>query len=381
MKRLPIIVCLIIWAFYHPATGRPLSATPLSETENAYNPIPNPDGSLIAYVRTGWWRPGGSGGFGRSNLVSEVKLMNADGKILSPRILADAFLHGWTPDGKYLICYRDAEFWIVSPDGEISKSGHLPEQSDSYEVSERVAFLSSSDSILWLQNDYTNIKRTATSPSTEYMTRDLVRSIIRSSRGEVAIFKPQLNADEMLVPSPNERYLALIRTNPRGRDTYLWTYDLQNKTWADLGKIIIHPDDNWDYIKPAWNPWFADGSRLAFVSASGIVVSTPDGKSKQLLVKAERAGLASPSPDGRYVAYATFEPRPMKQQPALTFWGNSTLWVVPIAPKSDARPVTSKDKDATYSLRWLNNHQLVFDRIADELFYKKARLWKVDTNQ
>src|ERR1700691_3358488 len=33
----------------------------LSE-ENGYNPIPSPNGKLIAYVRTGWGRPGGGGG-------------------------------------------------------------------------------------------------------------------------------------------------------------------------------------------------------------------------------------------------------------------------------------------------------------------------------
>ena len=389
MRSLIIIVCMLIGASSHPAMGQLLKAVPLSETENAYNPIPNPDGSLIAYVRTGWGRPGGSGGFGSSNLVSEVKLMNADGKILSSRMLSDAFLYGWTSDGNNLICFRDWEYSIVSPDGKILKSGHLPELSDSYDVSERVAFLSASDSILWLQNDYTNIKRTATSSSTEYMKRDFVRSVVQSSHGEVTKFDGELNsdddagfnADEMLVLSPNEKYLALIRTNPRGRDNFLWTYDLQNKKWANLGKIIIHLDDGWDYIKPAWNPWFVDSSRLAFVSASGIVVSTPDGKSNQILIKAARAGLATPSPDGRYIAYATFEPRPMKQQPALKFWGGSTLWVTPVAPNSKARAVTLKDKDTTYSLHWLTNHQLVFDRIADELFYRKARLWKVDIDQ
>jgi hypothetical protein len=30
----------------------------LLSKENAYNPIPSPDGKYIAYVRTGWGRPG-----------------------------------------------------------------------------------------------------------------------------------------------------------------------------------------------------------------------------------------------------------------------------------------------------------------------------------
>src|SRR5438105_15270490 len=77
----------------------------LSETENAYNPIPSPDGKMIAYVRTGRWEKG-SGGFGQSNLRSEVKVMDSHGQILTDTPLAETFLAGWTSDGKHIICYR-----------------------------------------------------------------------------------------------------------------------------------------------------------------------------------------------------------------------------------------------------------------------------------
>jgi WD40-like Beta Propeller Repeat len=75
----------------------------LSE-ENAYNPIPSPNGKMIAYVPTGWGRPGGSGGFGRSNLVSEVMVIADDGKPITATPLTDTFLAGWTPDGSALVC-------------------------------------------------------------------------------------------------------------------------------------------------------------------------------------------------------------------------------------------------------------------------------------
>jgi WD40-like Beta Propeller Repeat len=67
----------------------------LSSTENAYNPIASPDGKYIAFVRTGRWSEG-SGGFGRSNLRSEVAFMDADGNVLtgdSP--LAASFKNGF----------------------------------------------------------------------------------------------------------------------------------------------------------------------------------------------------------------------------------------------------------------------------------------------
>jgi hypothetical protein len=34
--------------------------------------------------------------------------------------------------------------------------------------------------------------------------------------------------------------------------------------------------------------------------------------------------------------------------------------------------------DETYDLRWLGDHALVFDRVADDLFLNKSRIWKVD---
>src|SRR3954468_8110182 len=92
----------------------------LSDVENAYNPIPSPDGKLIAYVRTGWARAGGSGGFGRSNLRSEIGVMTTLGKVLSPTPLGNAFLFGWTRDGKDLICYRDLHFLLLEPYGGVS---------------------------------------------------------------------------------------------------------------------------------------------------------------------------------------------------------------------------------------------------------------------
>jgi hypothetical protein len=66
----------------------------LLSTENAYNPIPSPDGRYIAYVRTGWGRPGGSSGFGRSNLVSEVAVIEASGSLIEKNPVADASYPG-----------------------------------------------------------------------------------------------------------------------------------------------------------------------------------------------------------------------------------------------------------------------------------------------
>jgi hypothetical protein len=40
------------------------------------------------------------------------------------------------------------------------------------------------------------------------------------------------------------------------------------------------------------------------------------------------------------------------------------------------RSVTAKNPDEVYDLKWLNNGELVFDRVADEDLFQHARLWK-----
>jgi hypothetical protein len=75
MRTLVILVFVILVfssALLLPHAQAQATNETLLSAENAYNPIPSPDGKYIAYVRTGWGKPGGSGGFGRSNLVSEL---------------------------------------------------------------------------------------------------------------------------------------------------------------------------------------------------------------------------------------------------------------------------------------------------------------------
>ena len=124
----------------------------LLSAENAYNPIPSPDGKYIAYVRTGWGRPSGSGGFGRSNLVSEVAVLDTGGSLVVKNPIADAFLSGWTPDSSNLVCYRDGEYSLVSIDGKRSTKGRLPAATNVLGT-ERVSYLARSGTVIWSQQD------------------------------------------------------------------------------------------------------------------------------------------------------------------------------------------------------------------------------------
>ncbi len=327
---------------------------PLS-TDNAYNPIPSSDGKYIAYVRTGWGRETGSGGFGRSNLVSDVRVMDAKGNLLAKKSLADAFLSAWTQQGGHLICYRDGSYLLLSMDGERLQEQRLPRGT------ERASFFSGSGTAIW--------NRRGGEPFS---------SVLETPHGIIAQHSGWLG--ELIAPSPNGRYLAIAGG---WSQTHLWVYDTELKKWAYMGDVDIHPDPDWDYIKPSWNPWFADSSRLVFFTHKNTVLSigSPDGKQRTDILVKGPAGLAAPSPDGHLVAYVTFEPRPRKERPDLQFWGGTQVWVVSPSGKPEPRAVTQKSPDETYDLRWLDEHALVYDRVADVPLFKHSRIWRVDVQR
>ena len=190
--------------------------------------------------------------------------------------------------------------------------------------------------------------------------------------------KEEVLRQERVVPSPDGRYLAVFGEFP---EADLRVYDLRLESWTDLGRISIHPDKDWSYIQPNWNPWFADGSRLVFLRDSMLVIATPDGTEKTEIKIDGPAGLPVPSPDGQSIAYVTFEPRPMQVRPDLQFWGGTTILVVPVTVGSKTRTVTLKNPDEVYDLKWLNNGALVFDRFADEVSYRHARIWKATVSR
>jgi Tol biopolymer transport system component len=329
----------------------------LLSTENAYNPIPSPDGKYIAYVRTGWGREGGSGGFGRSNLVSQVAIIDGNG-IAASKFLADAFLSGWTSHAAQIVCYRDGEYSFVSKEGNRSGEGRFPAATNVMGT-ERVSYLPRSGKMIWSrQSGFQTVLET---PSGMLAQRDGWQG-------------------DLIAPSPDGKYVAITGGWPQ---SHLWVYDIDRNHWADLGEASIHPDRDWDYIKPSWNPWFANSSRLVYFTqhSSVLSISDPDGKQRTDVQIDGKAGLAASSPDSQSLAYVTFEPRPRKERSDLQFWGETRVWVISLTGKGEPRPVTTTSRDETYDLRWLDGHTLVFDRVADVPFYRQSRLWKVDVSR
>ncbi|GAG25434.1 unnamed protein product, partial [marine sediment metagenome] len=254
-----------------------------SPNQNAYNAIPSPDRTKVAFVQTGWGRPGGSGGFGRSNLRSYVTVADKHGNLLTEKPLADAFLAGWTPDGEALVCYRDWRFFLVSLEGTKSQAGQIPDQESR---PERVQYHPATRRFLWLERDYGE-------------------GVVRTDDGKVLARHKNVLWPSYFALSNDGKWLAAVSRK------HLVVLDLVAKKWSDLGPVTIHPHRDWDYIKPSWNPWFDDSTRLAFVSEGAVVVATPDGKQKRTLCRLPaHGGLATSSPDGKQVAYVTFGERP-----------------------------------------------------------------------
>jgi hypothetical protein len=86
-------------------------------SQNGTVPMVSPDGQYVAYVETGWGRPGGSGGFGRSNMMSLTHITKSDGK--DDRIVSDMFLVQWMPDSKSIASARDGYMAITDLHGDI----------------------------------------------------------------------------------------------------------------------------------------------------------------------------------------------------------------------------------------------------------------------
>lgn len=51
--------------------------------------------------------------------------------------------------------------------------------------------------------------------------------------------------------------------------------------------------------------------------------------------------------------------------------------VISVVEGSRPRRLTEKNSDEVLDLKWLDSETLVFDRVADVMFYKQARIWKV----
>jgi hypothetical protein len=327
--------------------------------ENAYNPIPSPDASGIVAVRTGWRRPGGSGGLGRSNLVSNLIILDREGHTLSSKPVADGFAADWTKAG--IVSFRDGAYALTSADGSVLQQGRVcpgrPLAEALPTCAERVAYLSTLDSFVSVFQKFGD-------------------SVLVTPSGDLSTRHHPKFLGQWLAPSPGERYIAV---GPGRLGRSLSVYDLREKAWIEFGPIVIHPSPDWEWWEPGWSPWFADGSRLAFFNAQELVVSSSDGRRKRVILRTDDpAGLATPSPDGRAIAYATFASRPRTSGGGnQAMWDCTGIWVVRLQSPDRPQRLVEQTSDLTLNLRWLDNEHLVFDRVRAGI-PPKGRLWMVN---
>jgi hypothetical protein len=317
---------------------------------NAYNPVPNASGSRVAYVLTGRGRVGGSGGMGRSNLKSTLAFSGADGGSL-PSAPIEFFLDRWI-DASSVSCYRDWHFGIGTDQG-LRTTGSM----NGPRPSERVTYLATLQTFVWLDD---------VSGAT----------VLQTPGGPLGRLGITAALDSLVVPSPNEQYLAVASNGGR-----LAIYNVRTKKSVDLGVVQIHPSADWDYMKPTWDPWFSDSSALIFSTGKSLYISSPDGSRVEEIGSKVSGYLPVPSPDGKSVAYATFVGRPMGVRPDLTFWGDAAIWVIKRGQNESVR-LTLSTRDTTLDLRWLDAATLIFDRLSDQAFPDKhTRIWTAKVAQ
>lgn len=340
--------------------ARELAEPVLVSEENAYNPIPSPDGKWIGAVRTGrrdLFKEGGTGGMGRSNLRSKILLFDRAGQQTLKDPLPDAFLSGWTPQSDRLVCYRDGHRFFLSPNGTQSDKHWIPID----DGTERAVFLPGANKLIWSQKRGDWLE-------------------LRSRNGLIGKVKSS-EFDAVLAPSPNGRYIAIGPGSGvwlNGYEGELQVFDRFTKTCANLSPGTIHPDADWKWCEASWGPWFRDSSRLAFFSKGRLIISTPDGKQRvQITSPGRDAALPTPSPDGKRIAFVNMDGPPSENHPGNKSYSSSRLWVVAVGANQRPSPVTQEAPATTNGLRWLSNEELVFDRIGSEYFLNNARIWRV----
>jgi Tol biopolymer transport system component len=280
--------------------------------------------------------------------------MDVSGKVLARSLVKGEFLAGWSADSKAVVCFRDGRYAIVTPGGASIEAGETRHGAEQF-APERVVFLNDLRRPAWLDlQERPAVLRT----SAETLPHP----------DGLATFE----GTQLMAPSPDGRYIAMASEN-------VWTWDRLLRQASKPVNATISPDSNWQYMQPAWDPWFADSTRLVFFSGRDLVISSADGKTKRVVITVDQpSGLAVPSPDGASIAYVSFRPIALEGRPDIKFWGNTAVWVVAADGRRAPRQLAAEDSDTTSGLRWLGNDSLVFDRIGQNLIRDMhARIWEV----
>lgn len=355
-----------LFPFLEAAAAAPESTFP---SRNGTVPMVSPDGKWVAYVETGWGRPGGSGGFGRSNLSSLVHVVAADGS--ADRVVSDMFLVGWMADSRRVASARDGFAALCDLEGKVvvefgerggygfredpagwAKADDLRGQiGTGMPHRKRLPTIAQYGSTVWLED-------TAFSPDGKWFgpIQDGQQVFMLGSDGQ----RRPIDVPEG-VRSMNRR----ATWSPDGRHVLLsggLVIDTRSYTTRVLENVqSSRAFGSWNYRKCRWNPWAKDGSKLAFLRDGEVWICAPDGSgARQLTFDGARKAFPTFSPDAARIAYVTWQPDNRRHY---TRVGPTDLWVVDVETTLAVR-VTTKSAGRIHCLDWLDADRLIFDRLA-----------------
>ena len=357
-----------LWPFLkRTGNNQAAGAESVFPSRNGRTPMRSPDGQWIAYVETGWGRPGGTGGFGRSNLISITHVVAADGT--QDRVVSDMFLVNWLSDSKRVGTARDAFVAISDVDGNVLTEFGAPLEKTSAGTEVTGAAWTTTDLRSQFGRSMPHQKRLAGSENFGF--------------GESGAFSPDgkwygplqdregfffLAADGSRLPiklNLSDRFEQGI-WSPDGR--YVQISDGDDSLIVDMQTLRFHRIQNasagniYDSASN-WTPWSKDGMRLTFVRNGQIWVADALGAGpKQLTFDASKKSFPIFSPDGRSVVYRTWEVNNREQHPGV---GRTDAWVVDVASTLVTR-VTRPSKKTITSCDWLDDQTLICDRSEEE---------------
>ena len=359
-----------LFPFLRAAEGHAAARESAFPSRNGTVPMVSPDGQWVAYVETGWGRPGGSGGMGRSNLLSLVHVVRADGT--DDRIVSDMFLVGWLADSRRVGSARDGHAAISSLDGEIvAEFGQMLGPEWQKYADERAN---------WRHREVRQ------QLGAQMPHRKRLADLAEMDCGEDAAFSPdgkrfgplpgkdgawiedaEGRRTRISIPerqwvrgrqatwSPDGRYIALMG----GKDALI-VPAATGESHVIRGVDAFPRYESWSYRKCRWNPWAKDGSRLAFVRGGQVWVAAPDGgEAKQLTFDTAQKAWPTFSRDRKRVAYVVWQPDHRERYPRV---GPTDVWVVDIAASLTVR-ATAPSPGRIHCLDWLNDHEVIFDRL------------------
>lgn len=356
-------------------------------------PTVSPDGQWVAYVETGWGRPGGSGGMGRSNLLSITHVVRRDGA--SDRVVSDMFLAGWMSDGHRLASARDGFAAIVNLNGK-----PVLEFGDKLDKPESWAGIGSE---VWPTGDMRHQSGVSLPHIKRFQTDTDREAMFSFDYGEDAAFSPEGkwfgprrvdnqwqfvdpdgNKREMKAPdrktlwgsqavwSPDGTHVVVVPVQPSvsfGRDKIIepakaFVIDVSGLTIAAAIDVDqVWSMGGWNYRKGRWNPWSRDGKRLAFIRNGQAWISDPDGgNATQVTFDASNKIFPTFSPDGTKIAYITWQ---FDNREHYTRLGPTDIWVIDIKTGLAVR-ITRADSGRIEGLDWLDNATIIFDRLGPD---------------